>query len=108
MTMFIPIVMVTVIKNVLYVEHYLFYDLDGDGIDERVRVCTAGEGVNVINVEQWDDLPIVMFSPDPEPHTAIGSCPADYVIPIQRAKSQILRDTLDSLGHSIFSKNGSC
>jgi|TARA_Y100000114_G_scaffold152474_1_gene170821 hypothetical protein len=93
-------------KNVLYVEHYLFYDLDGDGIDERVRVCTAGEGVNVINVEQWDDLPIVMFSPDPEPHTAIGSCPADYVIPIQRAKSQILRDTLDSLGHSIFPRMG--
>ena len=93
-------------KNVLYVEHYLFYDLDGDGIDERIRVCTAGEGINVINVEQWDDLPIVMFSPDPEPHTAIGSCPADYVIPIQRAKSQIMRDTLDSLGHAIFPRMG--
>ena len=93
-------------KNVLYVEHYLFYDLDGDGIDERIRVCTAGEGINVINVEQWDDLPIVMFSPDPEPHTAIGSCPADYVMPIQRAKSQIMRDTLDSLGHSIFPRMG--
>ena len=93
-------------KNVLYVEHYLFYDLDGDGIDERIRVCTAGEGINVINVDQWDDLPIVMFSPDPEPHTAIGSCPADYVIPIQRAKSQIMRDTLDSLGHAIFPRMG--
>ena len=93
-------------KNVLYVEHYLFYDLDGDGIDERIRVCTAGEGINVVNVEQWDDLPIVMFCPDPEPHTAIGSCPADYVIPIQRAKSQIMRDTLDSLGHAIFPRMG--
>tara|TARA_Y100001978_G_C23662249_1_gene419311 strand:+ start:1 stop:1101 length:1101 start_codon:yes stop_codon:yes gene_type:complete len=47
-----------------------------------------------------------MFSPDPEPHTAIGSCPADYVMPIQRAKSQIMRDTLDSLGHSIFPRMG--
>ena len=47
-----------------------------------------------------------MFSPDPEPHTAIGSCPADYVIPIQRAKSQIMRDTLDSLGHAIFPRMG--
>jgi hypothetical protein len=89
-------------KEVLYVEHYLFYDFDGDGIDERIRVCTAGEGVNVLNVEQWDDLPIAMFCPDPEPHTAIGSCPADYLKPIQAAKSQIMRDTLDSLGHSIF------
>ena len=84
-TMFLTTEEVMAIKNVLYVEHYLFFDLDGDGIDERIRVCTAGEGINVINVEQWDDLPIVMFSPDPEPHTAIGSCPADYVMPIQRA-----------------------
>jgi hypothetical protein len=89
-------------KDVLYVEHYLFYDFDDDGIDERIRVCTVGDGVHVLNVEQWDDLPIAMFCPDPEPHTAIGSCPADYLKPIQAAKSQIMRDTLDSLGHSIF------
>lgn len=89
-------------KDVLYIEHYLFYDFDGDGIDERIRVCTAGNGIHVLNVEAWDDLPIVMFCPDPEPHTAIGSCPADYLKPIQAAKSQIMRDTLDSLGHSIF------
>ena len=89
-------------KDVLYVEHYLYYDFDGDGIDERIRVCTVGDGLHVLNVEQWDDLPIVMFCPDPEPHTAIGSCPTDYLKPIQAAKSQIMRDTLDSLGHSIF------
>ena len=89
-------------KDALYIEHYLFYDFDGDGIDERIRVCTIGDGLHVLNVEQWDDLPIVMFCPDPEPHTAIGSCPADYLKPIQAAKSQIMRDTLDSLGHSIF------
>ena len=93
-------------KDVLYVEHYLFYDLDGDGIDERIRVCTVGNGLHVINTEQWDDLPICMFCPDPEPHTAIGSCPADYLKPIQAAKSQIMRDTLDSLGHSIFPRMG--
>jgi len=93
-------------KDVLYVEHYLFYDYDGDGIDERVRVCTAGNGLEILNVEQWDELPICMFCPDPEPHTAIGSCPADYLKPIQSAKSQIMRDTLDSLGHSIFPRMG--
>jgi hypothetical protein len=93
-------------KDVLYVEHYLFYDLDGDGIDERIRVCTVGNGLHVINTEQWDDLPICMFCPDPEPHTAIGSCPADYLKPIQAAKSQIMRDTLDSLGHAIFPRMG--
>ena len=89
-------------KDALYIEHYLFYDFDGDGIDERIRVCTIGNGLHVLNVEQWDDLPIAMFCPDPEPHTSIGSCPADYLKPIQATKSQIMRDTLDSLGHSIF------
>ena len=93
-------------KDVLYVEHYLFYDYDGDGINERVRVCTIGNGIHVVNVEPWDELPICMFCPDPEPHTAIGSCPADYLKPIQAAKSQIMRDTLDSLGHSIFPRMG--
>ena len=91
---------------VLYIEHYLFYDLDGDGIAERIRVCTLGGSLTVANVMQWDDLPIVMFCPDPEPHTAIGTSIADYVMPLQRAKSQIMRDTLDSLGHSIFPRYG--
>ena len=93
-------------KDVLYIEHYLFFDFDNDGIDERVRVCTVGDGLHVLMVEQWDDLPICMFCPDPEPHTAIGSCPADYLKPIQAAKSQIMRDTLDSLGDSIFPRMG--
>mgnify|MGYP001379636669 CR=1 FL=1 len=38
-------------KEVLYIEHYCFYDLDDDGIAERVRVCTIGNGVNIINCE---------------------------------------------------------
>ena len=93
-------------KNVLYIEHYVFYDLDGDGIDERIRVCTVGNGLNIVNSTPWDDLPITLFCPDPEPHTSIGSCPADYLMPIQAAKSQIMRDTLDSLGHAIFPRMG--
>jgi len=93
-------------KSVLYVEYYVFYDLDGDGIDERIRVCTVGNGLNIVNATPWDDLPITLFCPDPEPHTSIGSCPADYLMPIQAAKSQIMRDTLDSLGHAIFPRMG--
>jgi hypothetical protein len=93
-------------KNVLYIEHFIYYDMDDDGIDELLRVCTLGDALHIINVEPCDEVPIVMFCPDPEPHTAIGSCPADYVKPIQAAKSQIVRDTLDSLGHSIFPRMG--
>ena len=86
--------------EVYYVEHYLFYDLDEDGIDERIKVCSVGE-CHIINVEPVNDLPIVMFSPDPEPHTAIGSCPADYVKQVQNTKSQVMRDVLDSLGNAV-------
>jgi len=93
-------------SDVLYIEHYLFYDLDDDGISERVKVCSVGDALHIVNIEPCDDLPIVMFCPDPEPHTAIGSCPADYLKPIQAAKSQIMRDTLDSLGHAIFPRMG--
>ena len=93
-------------KSVLYIEHYIFWDLDNDGIAERVRVCTCGNGLNIVHYSAWDDLPIVMFSMDPEPHEAIGSCVSDYLIPIQTAKSQIMRDTLDSLGHAIFPRMG--
>ena len=60
----------------------------------------------ILHVEPWDELPIIMFSPDPEPHTAIGSCLTDYIKPLQLAKSQIMRDTLDSLGHAVFPRMG--
>lgn len=89
-------------QNVLYVEHYVLYDLDDDGIAERIKVCTIGNGCRIINVEPCDVLPIAMFQSDPEPHTVVGQCMADYLKGIQSAKSQIMRDTLDSLGHSIF------
>lgn len=88
-------------ENVLYVEHYLWHDLDDDGIAERIRICTAGSGINIVNISPWDDLPITLFAPDPEPHTWLSSCPADYLLEIQAAKSQIMRDTLDSLGMAI-------
>ena len=74
-------------QEILYIEHYIRYDKDQDGINELIKVCTVGDGLEIINCEAWDDLPIVMFCPDPEPHTAIGSCPADYLKPIQDVKS---------------------
>ena len=89
-------------QNLLYVEHYVLYDLDNDGVAERIKVCTVGNGCEIINVEPCDVLPIAMFQSDPEPHTVVGQCMADYLKGIQSAKSQIMRDTLDSLGHSIF------
>lgn len=88
-------------KKVLYVEGYARYDRDGDGIAELVKVCTMGSAYNVISVEGCDEIPFAMFCSDPEPHTAIGLSEADKVMDIQRSKSQIMRDMLDSLAQSI-------
>ena len=93
-------------QNVLYTEHYIRYDMDGDGISELIRVCTIGPGHEIMQIDPWDEIPIVMFSMDPEPHTAIGMCITDYIKPLQLAKSQIMRDTLDSLGHAVFPRYG--
>ena len=54
--------------------------MDDDGIDERIRVCTIGDGLHVLNIEAWDDLPIVMFCPDPETtYSDWFHVPADYL-----------------------------
>ena len=89
-------------NDIYYTEHFIFYDLDQDGLAERLKVCTLGSACEIVNIEPCNDLPIVMFQSDPEPHTINGHCVADYLKGIQSAKSQIMRDTLDSLGHSIF------
>lgn len=87
-----------------YTEHYVLFDQDGDGIAERLKVCSLGDECNIVNVEGCGLIPIVEFTPDPEPHTVIGHCPADYVKSTQKANTQIMRDVLDSLGFSVHQR----
>lgn len=93
-------------RLVLYVEAYLRYDLDDDGVGELIKCCAAGTDHKIIAVEPVAEVPIADICPDPEPHTAIGSCPADVTAEIQRAKTQVFRDVLDSLGESIIPRMG--
>lgn len=93
-------------RLVLYVEAYLRFDLDGDGVGELLRVIGLGPDHRIVEVQPVTDVQMAGICPDPEPHTAIGSCPADAVIEIQRTKTQIFRDVLDSLGESIFPRLG--
>jgi hypothetical protein len=51
--------------------------------------------------ELADDIPIAVFTPDPEPHTVLGLCNWDYLKEIQKVKSQIQRGQLNSLAQSI-------
>lgn len=88
-------------KRVLYIEAYVRADYDGDGIAELRRVCCIGDSHKIIRHEPWDHIPFAAFCPDPEPHTFFGQSLADITMDIQRIKSAILRNQLDSLAQAI-------
>ena len=84
-------------RRVLYCESYINLDVDQDGISELRRICTIGNTHNVVDNGPCDYIPFVLFCPAPEPHTAIGASITDIVADIQRIKSAILRNVMDSL-----------
>lgn len=93
-------------RKVLYVESYIYFDMDKDGVAELVKVCTMGNGYKVVNVEATDERPFATFEPDPEPHTLVGLSEADKVMDIQETKSEVMRGILDSLAQSINPRTG--
>lgn len=93
-------------RKVLYIEGYLYIDVDGDGIAELRKVCVGGTAFKLLHQEAVDDHPFFDFCPDPEPHTFFGMSIADVVMDIQRIKSSIMRNTLDSLAQSIYPRMG--
>jgi hypothetical protein len=96
----------TTSRKVLYIEGYVYVDMDGDGIAELCRVCVAGTANKILHYEPCDFIPFVDFCPDPEPHTFFGMSIADVTMDIQLIKSNILRNTLDSLAQSIHPRTG--
>ena len=88
-------------RKVLYVESYIRVDFDGDGIAELRKICTGGDGNVILNNEPCAMAPFATLCPDPEPHDFFGMSVADTVLDIQRIKSSIMRNTLDSLAMSI-------
>lgn len=90
-------------QRVLYCEVYVRVDFDGDGIPELRKICTMGPSYEVKRNLPTAYIPFVAFPCDPEPHTSpleAGSI-FDITHDIQEIKSEILRNTLDSLAQSI-------
>ena len=85
--------------KVVYVEAYVRIDRDGDGIAELHKVCLVGG--KVLHDSIVRDVPFAVLCPDPEPHMIIGSSVADQTMDIQLLKSNVVRNTLDSLAQSI-------
>jgi len=90
-------------RRVLYVEAYIRVDYDGDGIPELRKVCCMGSGYTVVRNLPASYIPFVDFPCDPEPHTSPLEAMSmfDLTHDIQEIKSEIMRNTLDSLAQSI-------
>ena len=90
-------------RRVLYVESYIRVDFDGDGIPELRKVCCMGSGYTVVRNLPASYIPFVDFPCDPEPHTSPLEAMSifDLTHDIQEIKSEIIRNTLDSLAQSI-------
>lgn len=76
-------------------EEYVLYDLNGDGIAERLFVHRVGNVV--LKVMEVDEQPYSLWSPFPRQHRLVGDSSADKVMDIQRIRSVLLRSGLDSM-----------
>ena len=95
-------------RRVLYIEAYARVDYDGDGIAELRKVCCMGSGFKVVRNLPASYIPFVDFPCDPEPHTSPLEAMSifDITRDLQEIKSEILRNTLDSLAQSIHPRTG--
>lgn len=76
-------------------EEYCDYDLDGDGITEKLRIQRSGR--QIFSVEQIEDGLIEEWCPFPMQHRRVGQSLADKCMDIQLVRSVLLRQSLDNL-----------
>lgn len=80
-------------QRVAYREEYVLYDLNGDGVAERLMVQRVGN--IILAIDEVEDHPFEDWCPFPMPHRRIGQSLAEKVMDIQRTRSVVLRQTLD-------------
>jgi len=93
-------------KRVLYCEAYIRVDYDKDGISELRKICTIGPSYKMVMNEPCSQAPFALFCPDPEPHALIGLSMFDMTADLQKIKSAIMRNMLDSLSLAIHPRVG--
>ena len=89
------------VKLVEYGEAYMKVDWNNDGIAELRKICCMGNDYEIVHHEAWSHPPFAIFSPIPEAHVFFGTSIFDLVGDIQKIKSNVLRNSLDSLSLSI-------
>jgi len=89
-------------KAVLYIESYIKIDVEGTGIAQLRRICTAGNNHQIVMNQPVSEHPFHVFTPYPEAHRWRGQSVFDLTRDVQNIKSHVLRNMLDSLALSIF------
>lgn len=83
------------LRKVWLHEEYVLYDLNGDGIAERL--CVHRVGNTVLSIEEVDYQPFEYWTPYPMQGRLIGQSLADKTMDIQRVNTVLERSMLDSL-----------
>tara|TARA_Y100001963_G_scaffold158753_1_gene259558 strand:- start:316 stop:2598 length:2283 start_codon:yes stop_codon:yes gene_type:complete len=95
-------------RNYWITECYVRVDRDGDDIAELLRVTlggadyTAGSSA-LLSIDEVDQMPFATVSPILMPHKFYGMSIADITMDLQRIKSALVRQVLDS---TYLSTNG--
>jgi hypothetical protein len=76
-------------------EEYVLYDLNGDGISERL--CVHRVGTEILGLQETDYQPFEYWCPYPMQGRLIGQSLADKTMDIQRVNTVLERSMLDSM-----------
>lgn len=88
------------VKTVTVYEAYIQLDLKGNGKSYLYRVVYA-QG-HILDKERLARMPVVPFVPLPRPHTFLGENYAKSVIPIQNARTVLIRQIIN---HTLITNN---
>jgi hypothetical protein len=80
-------------------EEYVLYDLNGDGIAERL--CVHRVGNTILQLDEADYQPFEYWCPYPMQGRLIGQSLADKTMDIQRVNTVLERNMLDSVYQAI-------
>lgn len=82
-------------SEVVLMEEYIRADRDGDGVAELLKVFRVGD--TILETEEVDEQPFVVFCPFPRAHRLVGDSLAEKVMDLQRIRSVITRQTIDGV-----------
>lgn len=81
------------LKDIVVYESYVEADMEGDGVARLYKVISAGN--TLLEYEQVDRQPFIIFTPIPVPHAFHGESFGLKIVPTQNARTALMRSILD-------------